>query len=353
MDLFNLAAIVSATTGILWVLEAFTLGLRRYLKAIAAANTDGGSDMVVALVKEPVWVDWLGKLFLYSLLPLLYLSIRKSLDFSILLSLATTATGVVVMVNFLSIGVLRRKLQILAADRFAMDDPAHDLIAVEPVVIESSKSFFPVLLLVLLLRSFLAEPFQIPSGSMKPTLLIGDFIVVNKFAYGLKMPVTGKTLYEIGHPERGDLFVFKPPHEPDKTFIKRVIGVPGDHIRFDYRRKRLWINDVEVTARYLADEILDGEPVRLFEEQLGDDVNHKIYKAYRNSMLAEEWIPEMGVVVPEGKYFAMGDNRDNSYDSRYWGFVDEQAVLGKAFAIWLHWPSLGSLPSISRNGEVK
>lgn len=352
MDLFDLAAIVSATTGVLWVLETFTLGLRRYVKAIESAGKDGGSDMVVGMVKEPVWVDWLGKLFLYSLLPLLYLSIRKSLDFSILLSIATVATGVVVLINVVSISVLRRKLQRLAADRFAMDDPAHEEIGREPVVIESAKSFFPVLLLVLLLRSFLAEPFQIPSGSMKPTLLIGDFIVVNKFSYGLKMPVTGKMLYEIGHPETGDLIVFKPPHEPEKTFIKRVIGVPGDHIRFDYRRKRLWINDVEVATRYLADEVLDGEPVRLFEEQLGT-VTHKIYKAYRNSMLAEEWIPENGVTVPEGKYFVMGDNRDNSYDSRYWRFVDEQAVMGRAFAIWLHWPSLGSLPSISRNGEVK
>lgn len=351
MDLFNLAAIVSATTGILWVLEAFTLGLRRYVKAIELAGSDAGSEAVVAMVVEPKWVDWLGKLFLYSLLPLLYLSIRKSLDFSILLSIASAATGVVVLVNVMSVGILRKKLLALAADRFAIDDPTHDVIAQEPTVIESSKSFFPVLLFVLLLRSFIAEPFQIPSGSMKPTLLIGDFIVVNKFTYGLKMPVTGDMLYELNHPETGDLIVFKPPHEPDKTFIKRVVGVPGDHIRFDYRRKRLWINDVEVTARYLSDEMLDGEPVRLFEEQLGE-TSHSIYKAYRNTRLSEEWIPETGVVVPPGKYFVMGDNRDNSYDSRYWRFVDEQAVLGKAFAIWLHWPKLGSLPSISRNGVV-
>jgi signal peptidase I len=351
MDLFNLAAILSATTGILWVLEAFTLGLRRYSSAIALTGADAGSDAVVQAISEPKWVDWLGKLFLYSLLPLLYLSIRKSMDFSILLSIASAATGIVVMANLVSVGVLRRKLLVMAAERFSSDDPALDAIAQEPIVIESSKSFFPVLLFVLVLRSFIAEPFQIPSGSMKPTLLIGDFIVVNKFAYGLKMPVTGTMLYEMGHPETGDLIVFKPPHEPKKTFIKRVVGLPGDHIRFDYRRKRLWINDVEVSTRYLADESLDGEPVRLFEEQLGEG-SHQIYKAYRNTRLSEEWIPETGVVVPPGKYFVMGDNRDNSYDSRYWRFVDEQAVLGKAFAIWLHWPKLSSLPSITRNGVV-
>lgn len=352
MDLFNIAAIFSSAIGILWILEAFTLGIRRYARATDAANVDGGSERVIHLATEPQWVDWLGKIFLYSLLPLLYLSIRKSLDFSILLSIATLATGIVVIANLATVNIVRRRLIGLAADRYAIDDPAHEKLAKEPVLIETSKSFFPILLFVLLLRSFLAEPFQIPSGSMKPTLLVGDFIVVNKFAYGFKLPVTGKTIYPMEDPATGDMIVFKPPHEPEKTFIKRVVGVPGDSIRFDYRQKRLWINDKEIMPKYISDELVDGEAVRLFEEQLGD-VNHLIYKAYRNTRMYGEWIPETGFVVPEGKYFVMGDNRDNSHDSRYWKFVDEDAILGKAFAIWLHWPKLGSLPSFSRNGMVE
>jgi len=352
MDLFDIAATFSAITGVLWVIEAFTLGIRRYLKATATANVDGGSERTVSLVVEPVWVDWLGKIFLYSLLPMLYFSIQKSLDFSILLSIATMATGAVVIAYFVSIRIVKKRLIELAHDRFAIDDPAHVKISKDQVVIETSKSFFPILLVVLVLRSFIAEPFQIPSGSMKPTLLVGDFIVVNKFAYGLKVPVSGKLLYPIADPATGDMIVFKPPHEPEKTYIKRVVGIPGDQIRYDYRSKRLWINGREILPEFVSDELVDGEAVRLYTELLGD-VSHSIYKAYRNRRIYGEWIPEAGFVVPEGKYFVMGDNRDNSNDSRYWRFVDQEAILGKAFAIWLHWPSLGSIPSFSRNGMVE
>ena len=352
LDLFWIAAIFTTVTGLVWIFEVFTLGIARYVRANRAAFANEGSEKVLALSNEPAWVDWVGKLFLYSLVPLLYLSIRKSLDFAILLSIATMATGLVALIDQFTIRRLRYRLIRLAGERFAPEDQAHEILTTEPTVIETSRSFFPVLFVVLMLRSFIAEPFQIPSGSMKPTLQIGDFIVVSKFAYGLKLPVAGDTVFEIDDPETGDMIVFKPPHEPQKTFIKRVVGVPGDTIQYDYRRKRLWLNGKEVTARYISDEIVDGERVRVFEETLGE-TTHRIYKAYRNTRMPGEWISPEGFTVPDGKYFVMGDNRDNSFDSRYWKFVDEQAILGKAELIWLHWPTLTSIPSFSRNGWVE
>lgn len=224
----------------------------------------------------------------------------------------------------------------------------------EPIVVEYAKSFFPVLLIVLVLRSFVVEPYQIPSGSMIPTLEVGDFILVNKYAYGLRLPVVGTKVLAVGAPSRGDVMVFVPPHETD-YFIKRVIGLPGDLIR--YQNKTLYVNgerqgydfvrEFTVHGRFPGDTVVTRE----YEERLGDIV-HPIYRnAYAEP--PAEWR------VPENHYFMMGDNRDNSFDSRGWGtikpeyaFVPEANIVGRAFAIWMHMPGW-VVPSFQRNQRIR
>jgi len=209
--------------------------------------------------------------------------------------------------------------------------------AKEPVVVDYARAFFPVLAVVLVLRSFIAEPFRIPSSSMMPSLLVGDFILVNKFAYGLRLPVVNKVFIETGHPARGDVVVFRPPHHPDQDWIKRVIGLPGDTI--EYRQNTVWVNGEpfdyrdegrfvgkglgrEMTGANLLVEELPGRPHPVLER---DGPRHFSPQG------VGEW------TVPAGHYFVMGDNRDNSEDSRYWGFLPESNLRGKAFLVWMHW----------------
>lgn len=216
----------------------------------------------------------------------------------------------------------------------------------ESVPVEYAKSFFPILLLVLIMRSFLFEPFQIPSGSMIPTLQVGDFIVVNKYAYGLRLPVIGTKIMDIGEPKRGDVMVFIPPHDPN-YFIKRVVGLPGDHVR--YEDKVIYINGEAVEQKFVAFLRRRIPAVIYLEEQLGE-VKHDIYTAPTpRYMDSEYWMQPEGRIVPEGYYYMMGDNRDNSDDSRRWGPVPEENIVGKAVAIWMHKESGFTLPSFSEN----
>lgn len=213
------------------------------------------------------------------------------------------------------------------------------------VVGESARSFFPVLAVVLVLRSFVIEPFQIPSASMVPTLLVGDYILVNKYAYGLRLPVLGTKILEVGEPQRGDVMVFFPPHE-DIYFIKRVIGLPGDEI--SYQDKQLYINGEAVEQTLLAELPPVNPQVQLFSEQLGE-VEHLAHKSLNLFRSGDNFT----TTVPEGYYWMMGDNRDNSSDSRVWGPVPEERIVGKAFAIWMHWPSITQIPSFSRVGQFQ
>ena len=198
-------------------------------------------------------------------------------------------------------------------------------------IIKVAKEFFPILLLVFVIRTFIVEPFKIPSGSMMPTLIAGDFIAVNKFSYGLRLPVFNKLIFETGSPQRGDVFVFHYPKDPSIDYIKRVIGLPGDNIK--YENKKLFVNDVEVSQTYTSiykyslKQDLEVS-AKEFVEDHGD---------YSHSILIHD-IPSESVefVVPDGHYFAMGDNRDNSSDSRVWGFVPDELLVGKAFVIWLN-----------------
>jgi signal peptidase I len=207
-------------------------------------------------------------------------------------------------------------------------------------VIKIAREFFPILLLVFVIRTFLIEPFKIPSGSMMPTLIAGDFIAVNKFAYGLRLPVFNKLIYKIGSPQRGDVFVFHYPKDPSIDYIKRVIGVPGDTIR--YESKKLFINNQELSQSYLGE----------YEYQLNADLSLKAKEFLEtnnnlsHSILIHD-IPSETIefTVPEGHYFAMGDNRDNSSDSRVWGFVPDHLLVGKAFVIWLNFNDFNRIGS--------
>lgn len=226
----------------------------------------------------------------------------------------------------------------------------------EPLVIEYSKSFFPVLALVFVVRSFLFEPFQIPSESMVPTLEVGDFIVVSKFSYGIRLPLIRKKVLDVSEPERGDVMVFFPPHD-ERYFIKRLIGLPGDKIQ--YINHQLYVNDEKVLIDFNSAETDTSRPFDscsvnakgisvMVNETLGD----KTYRS-RKCSVPGPYSRRGTWVVPEGHYFMMGDNRDNSLDSRDWGFVPDKNVVGKAVAIWMHWDKFLSLPSFGRTGKIK
>lgn len=216
--------------------------------------------------------------------------------------------------------------------------------ASEPILVEYARSFFPVLFVVFVLRSFLVEPFQIPSSSMVPTLEVGDYILVNKFTYGIRLPVVRTKVININEPQRGDVMVFFPPHMNDTYYIKRVIGLPGDTI--SYRNKRLFVNGKPVPTQSLAVVPQAQGRVELGLETLGAEPHLMQDDLMRPGR-------DFTLVVEPGHYFMMGDNRDNSSDSRVWGQVPERDIVGKAFAIWMHWDSLFSIPSFSRAGAIK
>ncbi len=203
----------------------------------------------------------------------------------------------------------------------------------EPVVVEYARSFFPIVFIVFLLRSFLAEPFRIPSASMMPTLLIGDFLLVNKFTYGIRLPIVNKKIIEINEPKRGDIVVFRFPKEPTVDYIKRVVGVPGDKIA--YYDKKLTINDVPAEQLSLGTYQGLGQG----QDMTGSEQLEENLSGVEHSILIRHESPtvEGSYVIPPGNYFVMGDNRDNSNDSRYWGTVPEENLVGKAFFIWMNW----------------
>jgi signal peptidase I len=218
-----------------------------------------------------------------------------------------------------------------------------------PLVIDYARSFFPILLIVFLLRSFLFEPFRIPSGSLEPSLMTGDFILVNKYGYGVRLPLNHKKILEVGKPARGDIMVLRWPPNPSVLFIKRVIGLPGD--RISYVNKVLTINGQVMPQDFdkmtdATDEIGDIYQVVQKNEALFG-LKHGIYEvADRVSMDYRD------IVVPENMYFVMGDNRDNSADSRFFGFVPDENVIGKAVLVWMSWNKWAHLPRWDRIGKV-
>jgi signal peptidase I len=240
-----------------------------------------------------------------------------------------------------------------ALDRlfFAKRRLAADPAAKEPVLVEYCRSFFPVIFAVLVIRSFLAEPFRIPSDSMMPTLMDGDFILVNKFAYGLRLPVANVKFVDIGEPQRGDVVVFRNPRKPAIDYIKRIIGLPGD--RVTVRNRRLFINDqpmaIEPVGPYGgASRKMDYKAFTLLTEKL-PPVDHRILLGPPPGFGGG---PEGSWTVGPDEYFVMGDNRSNSEDSRVWGTVPVDNLVGKAFFVWLSWDHLNGGLEFDRMGTV-
>ena len=265
------------------------------------------------------------------------------MNFALILFLATLVTGLIAL-----------------ADRLwlARERPAG---AAEPWWIEYPKSFFPVLLIVFLLRSFVAEPFKIPSSSMRPTLEVGDFILVNKFTYGLRLPVIEHKIVSLGDPQRGDVVVFRYPVNPSQDFIKRVVGVGGDEVV--YRDKQLMVNGkawpLQRDGSYSYLEGLRFETMERAMEAVDTGSGVRNHQVALNPAAAPVYpqnvrpfprrekcdYNDRGFTcrVPPGEYFMMGDNRDNSDDSRYWGFVPDDHIRGRAFFIWFNWDDISSL----------
>jgi len=281
-----------------------------------------------------------------------------TLNFPLILVIAVAVTGFLALLDVLYFAPRRRAaIAQYEKEAVALNSEVRARLDKEPVLIEYGKSFFPVLAVVLVLRSFIVEPFQIPSGSMIPTLEVGDFILVNKFSYGIRLPVIDQKVIEINDPKRGDVVVFKYPEDTRINYIKRVVGLPGDTIGYT-SDKRILINGQPVAETLLGDEPGSLGSARLYTEKLGED-EHYIRKEMRRRIEpVREWH------VPAGHYFMMGDNRDNSKDSRYWddpsipfelqGMVPDEYIVGKAFAIWLTWadPKFSMLPSFSRVGLI-
>lgn len=242
------------------------------------------------------------------------------MNFELILVIITAVTGVIVYVDKLI--WQKRRIESATTEKV-------------PVLIEYSRSLFPVFLIVLVLRSFMIEPFRIPSGSMYPTLEIGDFIVVNKFAYGVRLPVIQKKILPIGDPQRGDVAVFRYPLEPNIDYIKRIVALPGDTV--SYVDKKLYVNgeliEQKPIGRYIGTEsgsVMSG--AALLQELLTQDKTYEILvDPNRVGQIMYE------VTVPQGHYFAIGDNRDHSADSRSWGFVPDENLKGRAFGIWMNW----------------
>lgn len=218
-----------------------------------------------------------------------------------------------------------------------------------PVIIDYARAFFPVLVIVFLLRSFFFEPFRIPSGSLEPTLLMGDFILVNKYDYGVRLPITHKKIFGDGSPSRGDIIVFRWPPNPSYDFIKRVIGLPGDHI--NYINKELTVNGVKVPQTFISKNMAQDELGNEWQAEEKQEnllgVQHHIFV---NPMKSTQDYKD--VVVPPGMYFVMGDNRDDSADSRYWGFVPEQNIVGKAVLVWMSWGGIHHGVRYDRIGKL-
>ena len=291
-------------------------------------------------------------------------------DFALFLFLCTIVSGVYFAADYALFAPRRRALvlsELLEFDRrnrAAGDtDPAavakeravlEDRLSARPWWVEYTAGFFPVITLVFLLRSFLYEPFRIPSGSMIPTLQIGDLILVNKFEFGIRLPIVNRTVVTIGSPHRGDVIVFRYPHDTTQDYIKRVVGLPGD--RIEYRNHVLRINDV-VVEKMPQDRYYEPGRMKTYEQFIEhlDTVDHRIiqadgegaqaYAALRHTNIDACVYSDGGVActVPAGSYFVMGDNRDNSEDSRFWGFVPDRNIVGHAFFIWMNFANVGRI----------
>ncbi len=245
-------------------------------------------------------------------------------DFLNILSLITIFAGVICLVDIIMRARQRKKYGASSGE------------VKHPIIIEYARSFFPVLLIVLLIRAFLFQPYRVPTGSLEPTIIPGDMILVNQYDYGLRIPLWNKEFIHVGNPKTGQIGLFRWPVNPAVTFVKRVIGVPGDHI--SYINKVLYINGKEQSQKFMGDSVEIGPgnetwKVKKYEEDLNGIKHFIIIRPDRPGRNFKN------LVVPKGEYFMMGDNRDDSDDSRSWGFVPAKNFIGRALFIWLSWDS--------------
>lgn len=341
--LLNMLALLAAPVAIICVIDDWFFRGRRQLQSASQQGVPAADPLIMRV--------------LYNGLPVLILAAFYSLmgsqraDFSLVLVLITVISGVVW--GFDSVFLKPRRL---TRAREAGVDPQ---VLNEPATVDYARSFFPIMAVLLVLRSFFYEPFRIPSDSMMPTLLDGDFILVNKYTYGVRLPVVYDKIFDVGAPARGDVAVFRFPTDHRVNYVKRVVGLPGDLV--EVRSDQLIINGVAVPMRQLG-RYEDGcyRNMRLAEETLGDS-SHQILHCLSSDMLAvpplascerrimQSYIcneataginPDLGdrtMRVPAGQYLMIGDNRDNSSDGRSWGFVDESLLVGRATLIWFNW----------------
>lgn len=329
---------------LMWVVETFLLWPKRL--ATALRTVGDGASVSLQQLQEPGWAEVVRQASGWSLVAMgaLVFFLHIDVDFSVYLIIATVACGVFWALDHVFFAARRQA----GVSRLLQSSLAEEQLrpyAAEPLLIEYAHSFFPVLAVVLVLRSFLAEPFMIPSGSMLPTLEVGDYIVVNKYAYGLRDPLFGHVLVSIGKPQRGDIMVFRYPENPHINFIKRLVGLPGDHIVFD--EGDLYINGQKLERKLVSQDPEINPWEQYFDENL-TGVHHIIRQEVGRYIKGHHWEQ----VVPQGQYFMMGDNRDNSRDSRFWGFLDDRLIVGKAAFIWMHKESGLNLPTFSRDGMV-
>ena len=268
-------------------------------------------------------------------------------DIALVLVVLTFVSGGVWLLDKMLWEKERLEKQQAEIDRKGKDitDQERDALLADPIIVDYAKSLFPVFFIVLILRSFIFEPFRIPSQSMMPNLWVGDFILVNKFSYGVRLPVLNIEIIDSGKPKNGDVAVFRYPVNPSINFIKRVIGIPGDHVV--YRNKLLYINGKPMIQKDLGIYTGEGSGEKMTGATLKNEdllgVNHKILLELNKPELSHMYVSDfynngsIDLVVPEGQYFVMGDNRDGSHDGRFWGFVPETNLVGKAFMIWFNW----------------
>ncbi len=379
--ILNAATIIA---GIIGLVDILIWEPRRRV-AILKLTKSGSHDEEKAreIAKEPAYVEIAKFSFPLLLIFVLFRSFSDSVDYGLVLIIATAVSGLIWLVDKI-LWERKRKQAVtnLKKEHEKLPQIAFDAVAREPVIVEYAKAFFPIILIIVILRSFLFEPFKIPSGSMKPTLEIGDFVLVNKFAYGVRLPVTNTKIFDTGSPKRGDVFVFRYPGNPwqqlsddEKVdYIKRVIGLPGDTIL--YRNRQLYIKpkctkemkicpkatkiDTKMIAKNgyfdrkdqmnldILEEDLLGVKHKILHDNHVSEYNFELQFEYRCMQGEKEW------VVPEKHYFAMGDNREHSADSRFWCFVPEENLVGKAVAIWMNWNSKNKYYiDFSRIGGIK
>lgn len=379
--ILNTATIIAGIIGLVDILIWEPRRRTAILKLTQSGNHD--EEKAREIAKEPAYVEIAKFAFPLLLIFVLFRSFSDSVDYGLVLIIATAVSGII----WLADKILWERKRKQAVDKLKKEHEklpqiAFDAVAREPVMVEYAKAFFPIILIIVVLRSFLFEPFKIPSGSMKPTLEIGDFVLVNKFAYGVRLPVINTKILDTGSPKRGDVFVFRYPGNPYEPlrddekvdYIKRVIGLPGDTIL--YNNRQLYIKpkctkemetcpkatkiNTKMIARNGYFDRKDQMNLDILEEDLLG-VKHKILHdnhiseynfeqqfEYRCMMGEKEW------TVPKKHYFAMGDNREHSADSRFWCFVPEENLVGKAVAIWMNWNSKNKYYiDFSRIGSIK